>query len=218
MRPLLFGTTLSIIACGTAAWAQTRGGYDVWQGWGGYHHASTAAEGASRGMADFTRSAGAANLMNSEAVINMTTAASQDIKNRVDATNAYFDMRSINKEAREAERGPRPTQEDLTRYAAARAPSRLSVSELDPVSGQIDWPAALQDPAFAEGRATLEQLFAANASTGTLTLSQRTQVKQATQDMEYILKENLQAFAPQDYVNAKNFLKGLGYELYAGAG
>ena len=40
-------------------------------GWGGpSYHASTAAEGAARGMADVVRSAGAANLLNSEAAKN----------------------------------------------------------------------------------------------------------------------------------------------------
>jgi len=169
-------------------------------------------------MADLTRSAGAANLMNSAAMINVEKARSQYIKNRVDATNAYFEMRSINRKAREAERGPRPTQEDLVRYAAARAPSRLSVSELDPVTGQINWPTVLRNDAFAQGRTTLESAMAARAQTGNLSLSQRTAVKRTTQDMEMTLKQNIDAISPMDYVNAKKFLKGLGYELYTGAG
>jgi hypothetical protein len=169
-------------------------------------------------MADLTRSAGAANLMNSEAMINVQDATSKYITNRVDATNAYFEMQAINRKAREAKRGPRPTQEDLVRYAAARAPSRLSVSELDPLTGNIDWPPVLQDDVFAQGRATLESAMAARAQTGNLNLSQRTAVKRTTQDMELTLKQNIDAISPMDYVNAKKFLKGLGYELYTGAG
>ena len=114
-------------------------GYGRGYGGGGYH-ASTAAEGFQRGMADVIRSTGAANMMNSEAMINVETARQQYISNRLYGTQTYFEMRRLNKEARAAEAGPRPTQQDVIRYAQERAPNRLSTSEVDPLTGNIAWP------------------------------------------------------------------------------
>ena len=80
---------------------------------------ATAGESYSRGMADLTRSRGMANYANSEAAINVTQAQSNYIDNRAKATTTYFSMRAENRAARAAERPPRPTSEQLTRFAQA---------------------------------------------------------------------------------------------------
>ena len=217
----VFSTVFTMVALTLVAssWAQDYNNFPgVWSGWGGYHHASTAEEGMARGMADFTRSAGMANLMNSEAAINYQDAQKKYLENRVYGTDAYFDMRKMNREAREAERGPRPTQDDLIRYAKARAPSKLSVSDFDPFSGQISWPPLLRDDTFAADRQALENLFGQRASAGQLSASQRAEVRQAAQDMQQTLKSNINLYSPQDYVQAKQFIESLSYELYAQAG
>jgi hypothetical protein len=182
-------------------------------GMGGWGHASTAAEGAMRGMGDLTRSVGAANLMNSEAAKNMEDARQSYIQNRAYATETYFGMRDMNKQARAAEQGPRPTQEDAARYASARMPQRLSLSELDPLSGAIAWPAQLNDPVYQEPKQQLEQLFAARAQNGYLTVQERALLEQSTDQLLATLKSNIDVYTPMDYVAAKKFVDGLSFEL-----
>ena len=88
--------------------------------WGygyGYRHASTYEEGVQRGFADIVRSAGAKNLMDSEAAINWEQARRAYFDNRVYGTQKYFELRARNRQARAEERGPRPTMQDLIRLS-----------------------------------------------------------------------------------------------------
>jgi hypothetical protein len=193
-------------------------GANVWGGMGGFHHASTAEEGALRGMADVTRSAGAANLMNSAAAKNWQDATRKYIENRQYGTETYFNMRDINRAAREAERGPRPTREDLVRYSQARMPDRLSVSDLDPLTGDIGWPTVLRDDQYGQYRQALETLYAQRAAAGGyLNEEQRAQVKQLTAGMQAELKANIRQYSANNYLQAKKFIEGLDFELYAPA-
>jgi hypothetical protein len=169
-------------------------------------------------MADYTRSVGAANLMNSQAASNWEDTRTKNIQNRVYSTEAYFDMRRINREARAAESGPRPTQEDMARYARARMPGTLSVSELDPVSGQIHWPMVLQEQAYQGDRETLDRAAAALARQGHLNAEQRNEVRRLVQSMQSDLKQNIDQHSPMDYINAKKFLEKMEAGLYASTG
>ena len=144
---------------------------NVWGGGGGYGgygggHASTAAEGAMRGMADVTRSAGAANLMNSEASKNWEQGRRLYMENRQYAAETYFNMRDTNRAARAAEKGPRPTREDLERYSQHRIPGRLSVSELDPLTGQIGGPTILRDDQYKQHRDALDVMYNQRSAAG----------------------------------------------------
>jgi hypothetical protein len=212
MRILQLSAFLVIVTCIGRLNAQPYGGPGGWWGGGGYH-ASTAEEGAARGMADIVRSAGAANVMNSEAAGNWEDAKTKYIDNRVQGTEAYFDMRRMNTEARAAESGPRPTQEDLARYAKLRAPERMSVSEYDPISGGIAWPSVLQDDGYRQYRETLEAASTARLRSGYLTNDQRVAVRKAADGMTYYLKKNIRNLPPQQYVQAKKFVQSLSYEL-----
>jgi len=190
----------------------------AWNFGGGYHHASTVEEGAARGMADVVRSAGYANLMNSEAAINLGQATSQYIDNRMQATQTYFQMRSINKQAREAERGPLPTQEAVIRYSKSRVPQRLSKSDLDPISGQLSWPSILVSEDYKDGRDKLEALYMERAKKGYLSLEEFTQVQNLAKQMDNQLKENISKYPPGAYVNAKKFVRSLALESNLQAG
>ena len=96
IRPLAFaGLILLVCSPVSAQW----GG-----GWGGGYHSSTLEEGVQRGYADVVRSRGMANLMNSEAAINLQEADKKYLENRLTATQTYFEMRRYNQEARRAER------------------------------------------------------------------------------------------------------------------
>ena len=113
------------------------------------YHSSTYEEGVQRGFADIVRSAGAANLMNSEAAKSYEQRCRMSIDNRVYGTEKYFELRQINRRPR---RGTRPPAHDggPDPYAAQRVPDRLSPSGLDPLTGVISWPAILRSPRRTE--------------------------------------------------------------------
>ncbi|MEQ8790179.1 MAG: hypothetical protein RIC55_28040 [Pirellulaceae bacterium] len=187
-------------------------GYSGMMG-GGYHHASTLEEGIQRGAADVIRSKGAANLMNSEASINWEQGRKAYIENRQLWTQTYFEMRRMNKQYREAERGPRPSSEDLYRYAKERAPDRLSPTELDPLTASIAWPTVLRDESFADDRKKMEALFARRTTEeGAADPSIYTEIAQTGQQMEAKLKERIRDYPANIYLSGKKFLEGLMYE------
>jgi hypothetical protein len=183
-----------------------------WGGSNNYHHASTAAEGFQRGMADVIRSQGAANLMNSEAAINVEEARSKYIDNRMQWTNTYFEMQKVNREARAAKRGPPPTQEQLVRFAKDDLPNRVAPSQLDPVVGQLNWPMVLKTEPYELYREQLDQLFASRARNGYLSPDQFLQVKQLTDEMMGVLRENVRSYSSSQSIQARKFIESLAYE------
>ncbi len=184
-------------------------------GWGGGMHASTAEQGAMMGMADMMQAAGSRNLMNAQALGFVEDARRKNIDNRMYGTEAYFQMKKTNREARAAMAPPKASQADLERYAKQRAPSRLSPSELDPLTGVISWPTILREDTYTESRNALEQLYQQRASMGSLTGTERGQVQQAINALQADLKQNLRNYVPQDYVQAKKFIEGLNFELFS---
>jgi Txe/YoeB family toxin of Txe-Axe toxin-antitoxin module len=177
-----------------------------------YHHASTAAEGQMRGMADLVRSQGQANLDHSAAAVNYSVARRNEMNNRLAWTHTYFQMREANRAYRAAERGPRPTMESLTRFAQAGRPRRLSSSELDPVSGEITWPMLLEYDAYATDRAELEGAFTRRAYRRAITAEDYAAVKETTAQMLNRLKEQVRQVSQSPYIAAKKFIESLAYE------
>lgn len=174
--------------------------------------AATPAESHARGASDVIRSAGMYNLATSEAAVNMTEATRRGIENRQQWTNAYFDMRDANRAFRAAERGPRPSMEQLVRYAQADKPTRLSPSELDTVSGQIRWPRLLQTDEFAQSRYELEELFRDWAYAGAADSEDLDKIHELTDSMLAELKAQVRTSLPADYLVAKRFVQSLAYE------
>jgi len=186
------------------------GGYGAYGG----GHASTAEEGIARGFADVVRSAGYANLQNSEASKNYQDAYSSYLDNRLKGTQTYFEMRRMNKQYRESEARPRPTQEDLVRYSESRKPKRLTPNQSDPLTGSLSWPLVLQDEAFAADRQALDSLFAAKAANhGQVTLDQYQKIKTATAALDRALHARIKEYPPQAYVAAKKYVEGLAYSV-----
>ena len=187
------------------------GTYVPGYGWGGggYHHSSTEAEGAARGFADVVRSAGAANLMNSEAAKNYEDARKKYIENRLQATETFFEMRRVNTESRAAQR-PRPlSTEQYVRLARQQAPSRLSVSQFDPLSGTISWPGILRDAQFKTERETIEKLFVERAR-GVATNS--LEIDEAIRALSDRLRPEAQSANANDFIQARKFVESLAHE------
>ena len=124
-------------------------------------HRSTLAEGYLRGRADLRRANALYNLYASQAMINREVARSRNIENRSKARQAYFQLKRMAR-AERAERiaASRRYHARLKSRAKNASPTRLTVDQLDPVSGRIRWPGLLEGPRFSEYRNRLDLLFA----------------------------------------------------------
>ena len=187
---------------------------------GGYpFKASTPAESFARGAADVIRARGEFNLLNSEAAINWEEAKSRAIVNAQDYVDGYFKMRQSNRDYRRAERGPRPTAEDLERYARAVRPTPLSPSELDELTGRVNWPILLRDDHFTPLRSEMEELldrWAVSRNLGQVDrfgTDEHLAVRYTTDQMEEVLRQYVRDLPPQDYTAAKRFLRSLEYHV-----
>lgn len=185
---------------------------NTYGGWyGGYTGASTAAGSALNGMAGVISAKGDYNLSTSAAAVNMTQAQKNEIENRQQWTNTYFDMRETNRRARAAERGPAPTMEQIARMAKEGAPRPLNPHQVDPVSGRIAWPSALQDTTFDGERGAMDSLFATWARYGGLNYADQTKVRHTVNTMYDELKSRITQIPPQDYAECRSFLRSLNY-------
>jgi hypothetical protein len=184
-----------------------RGGY----GWG-YGGGGTAAGSYMNGMANVVRSAGYANVMNSLAAQNYEQAYSQDLDNRLKATNTYFEMRRVNTAARAEERGPPPTAAELAHYAEAAAPKRLTSSQLDPVTGELNWPLILSDGRYAKQRETIDQLFGQRQSNNGGGVADYRAINDAIEAIRAALVKNIKEYSPPLYLESRKFLDSLQYE------
>lgn len=177
------------------------------------NRASTPAQAQAQGLADVTRSAGAANLMNSAAAQNYTQAESQRLDNDMKATETYFQKRNINESYQKSQERPRLSDEALFRVNKERTPDRLSASQLDSVTGQIAWPLVLQDSAFAEYRTKLEADFAERAEKGgTIGPDAFLDIRKTTEAMTNELKKLVRKYPGTEYAQARDFIKSLSYE------
>lgn len=192
--------------------------------WGGYGfnrggYASTAGQAAAYGMSEMMRAQGTENLLNSEAAKNWEEAKTLEIQNKMRWTETYFEMRKTNREARAAEAGPPVTQEQAIRMAKMAAPSRLNSTQLDPVTGHINYPIVLMDTPYTPYREHLDGLFADRAASGGSISYEKFQDIQTTVS-QFIdaLKSNVKKYAAGDYGTARTFLDSLAHEARMPAG
>jgi len=152
-------------------------------------------------------------LDSSQAASQFETARSQNIENRYKATQAYFDLRRMNREYRAAEAGPRATQEDLIRWAQAGRPRPLSSSEMNPYSGELLWPRALTLNAFAANREVIEGIAADRAKYGAVSMDQSITLRNNVDAMLAGLKDRIRDFDANTYLAGKNFLESLSFQI-----
>ena len=213
-------TRPSLVALGcilTAAGASAQWGGGMGFNRGGY--ASTAGQAAAYGMSEMARARGAENLQNSEAAKNWQEAKTVDIQNRLLWTETYFDMRKENRDRRAEEAGPRVTQEQAIRMARMAAPPRLGSTQLDPVTGHIEYPLILTDDSYAAYRDRLDSLFAHRAETGgSIQFSDYQAIQQAVSKFVDALKQRVKDYPAGDYGRARTFLDSLAHEATMPAG
>ncbi|MCE9631201.1 MAG: hypothetical protein K8S94_10880 [Planctomycetia bacterium] len=208
--------SIPAIACGllaVGASAQWGMGYNR----GGY--ASTAGQAAAYGMSEMMRAQGYENMQNSEAAKNWEEAKTLEIQNRLRWTETYFDMRKENKERRADEAGPRVTQEQAIRMAKMAAPPRLGSTQLDPVTGHIEYPMILTDKVYTPYREQLDTLFTRRAeSGGSIQYSDYQAIQTTVSDFVGALKKRVKEYAAGDYGKARTFLDSLAREASMPAG
>ncbi len=171
------------------------------------------------GVSSIIRSEGQANLMGSQANINNQTATSAAIKNKVDWTKAYIEMRHIKKAWQDENKPPPMTPEAWARLAHAGAPKRLPATAIDSVTGAISWPNLLMADEFRADRDKLQNLFAERAKThGAIGPDSYGQIHQAVAQALEHLKPYLTEVPTREYNQARNFLDSLGYEASFAAG
>jgi hypothetical protein len=184
---------------------------------GGY--ASTAGQAAAYGMSEMMRAQGYENLQNSEAAKNWEEAKTLEIQNRLRWTETFFQMRKENRERRADEAGPRVTQEQAIRMARVAAPPRLGSTQLDPVTGHIEYPMILTDDVFKPYRERLDTLFSRRAASGgSIQFSDFQAIQQTVSQFIDVLKSRVREYSAGDYGRARTFLDSLSHEASRPAG
>jgi hypothetical protein len=178
---------------------------------GMYSSPGTAAGSAMNGMANVISAKGNYNLSTSAAAINMTQAQRNSIQNQQLAADTYFQMRASNKAARKAEAGPPPTMEEIARIAREGAPKPITEQQVNQMTGQINWPSALQEDTFAKDRKELEEIYTKKIKYGGLSISDQMQARKTIETMFTELKSQITVIPPQDYTTSRSFLNSMIY-------
>jgi hypothetical protein len=182
-------------------------------------YVGTPAGSYARGIGEVIRAQGEYNLSTSAAAVNFSEARRREIENDKQWVQTYFEIREINRQAREAEiKRQRGSPEDWIRYAQAGRPKLLSNSELDAVTGKIRWPLLLTTPDYSAQRAELEKVFAARAYHGMVSLDGLYKVSDLTDAMLANLKSQIRDLPVDQYIEARRFLESLAYEATQPAG
>jgi hypothetical protein len=206
----------------TATLAQGQYGAPPYYGYGGFYGGgggwgsgagSTAAGSYLAGLGQSIRAAGQYNLYSSEAAVNLEQASKQDIENRLQWTNTYFEMRKINQAYQQSQKAPPGNPTTWARLAQQAAPKRMTPDELDPVTGTLNWPSVLQEEMYRPERDQLDQLFADRAMVhGAIGYPMYTNIRNTVDSMHAKLKGQIRAVNSKFYIEANNFLTSLARE------
>jgi len=207
-RFVAIGLMVSAMLCGTfdcgVAHGQRRRGY------GGGGGASTPAQAYAYGVGAIVRSQGQYNMMTAQAAVAAEQARQLDIQNRVAATKAYFELKQINKDYQNSKRG-QASQQSMAQYYDQQKPKKLSLSQLDPVTGQIGWPVLLKDEAYQPYREQMQAIFRLWAHHQDVN---RSEVLKTSAAMQAELKKHINELPPQDFEDAHKFIDALAFEAH----
>ncbi len=186
-----------------------------WYGdWGppGYY-ASTPVEGYANGLSNMMRSAGVANLLDSQALVYQQQAQSAALDNDVKYAQAYY-ARKQTRDSYMADKRARRSQTTEAAFRQAPAPpQRLTSNELDPVSGELYWPAGLSGDDFQPLEAKLQTMFTSRAqSPASFGPEQSQQSRALIGEMRALLKGKATTLPNQEWVEADGFLRRLDQE------
>ena len=178
-------------------------------------------------MSEVIRAQGYANMQNSAAAKNWEQAKTMEIQNRELWTNTYFKMREENSNARRKEQSrnvltdaeKEANHDRMIRVAKMSSTPRLRSTQLDPVTGHIEYPLILTDDRYASYREKLDALFSERAiSGGSLQYSQYLAIQNAVQQFIDALKSQVGKVPAGDYGSARTFLNSLARETKYSSG
>ena len=185
------------------------------------YHASTVAEGEGNAISAVTRSKGQFLIDQSQARINNAQADAMVMQNRKQMASDYFETRAVNQQNRfgdYAERKKKHTQEALFRYGEEGRPTRLTSSELDPVTGQITWPIVLENPVFSQYTKPIDNAFVTRAEKNSrFSFDTYQQVNKDCKGIETELRTQMKDIGTQGYATGIEFMKRLKREVRAAA-
>ena len=166
-----------------------------------------------RGEADLTRATGEAALNTSKAGINVQTASSMELDNRLKYCETFHEMRRVNRANRAIEWGPRPTMEQIVKMARMNLPKRLSSIELDPVTGEISWPVVLMDLIYEPHTQEIQNRFVERAmGADIIGYQQVSAIESNFAKLKEFLRDNIDKYAAGRYGQARSFLDSLARE------
>ena len=217
-RCVLLALALSLPGIASAQWyargyrnPYAYGGYGG--GYGGYGYGATTARGSElQGMASVIGASGQAALARSEAGINYEEARSKFIDNQLKWAKTYYERKDVYQS--HADKEAEKNREVRDRYLATKPsglPPRLGPSQLDPSTGQITWPSALEGPEYREGKNALQDLFMTRVFTSGSD-DTANKIYQTARDMQYLLKTHIDDMPPYEYLAARKFLESMAFE------
>jgi hypothetical protein len=200
-----------VVSPAAARWYRPPGYYGGYNG--GYSFSTTPIEGAQRGLADVIRSRGIAAESTANALLTYEEARSRFLDNKLKLTEIYWARRRLTETERERDYDRTRASRDAWRANRTQRVAALNPSQLDPSSGQIDWPTPLEATEFYAGRRKLDELFLIRSKGSIPGLDQEINV--TTQAMRDQLKEHIHTMTTHEYLAARKFLDGLNYEIQA---
>lgn len=220
-KPMRYGFVIVGCAVWCAAWVGATDAYGQFYYYGGYrpygygawggaypgYYGGTVAGSYAAGMGQMIQAQGAYNQMTAQAATQYEQAKSLALDNKLKAAQTYYQLQRLNQENRaEQERQRRAA---IAAYTPPPKP-RLSAEQLDPVTGQINWPAALNTSDFAADRTQLNSLFAMRAmSPASVKFSQ---ISSAVLAMRSKLDAKFDSIDQGEFFTARHFLDALAEE------
>ena len=194
--------------------AVANGVYNPYWGGGYGYGGTTAAESYGRGMADVIRSQGEYQVQSAKAAEEFEKARSRYIDNQTKWLDEYNKRKRMGQAQRQEEL--RQNREQINRRrslaAANRAASQADElpvpTQIDPQTGEIAWPAALQQPRYSESTAKLDAL-ARQWAEGRDPSLLAPQVKQVADQLQTQLHANIRDYAANDFIAADRLLTSI---------
>jgi len=202
----------------TSAFGVTSGGATVAAG--SSSQAATAAESVARGRGEFIRSLGAGQLHASEALINVESAKSRRLDNKLKKQRSFVGIEQARQELRDLRLQYR--REEMARrlrsYRASRQQDRSRIQaaslQIDDKNGDIVWPSVLRVSQFASIRYRLDEL-SRQADDGD---SLYGEIAEAIGELNRQIRTEVrrQRLDASGYVLAKRFVRGLQQAVQTG--
>ena len=182
-------------------------GYGYGGNWG--YGGTTAAESYGRGMADVIRARGEAAESAARAAQEQELARTRYIENQSLWLEEYNRRKRIGTSQREAEYAE--MREKVNRYRSARdaRTGEMPVAtQLDPDTGEIQWPDVLRQKEYQANRERLDELFRIREETGGSTAVQE-EIREVVSQMRSRLHDHIRDYPANDYIAADKFLTAL---------